>query len=763
MPAASPALPAPPSLPGVANAGLRAIDDPVEVARFTRWRDSAEGQREADSSLRVSGMVCTACAGVIETALARVDGVRSVRVSAAAERAQVIWDPARTRASALIAAIRAAGYDAVPDTTADIRAQRDVQAKQALWRWFVAVFCGMQVMMLATPSYVAAPGELAPDLRTLLNWGAWVLSLPVLLFSAAPFFRGAWGALRQGRIAMDVPVALGLLVTFVASTGATFAPEGVFGAEVYFDSLTMFVAFLLGARWLETRARHRALDALEASLDALPETAQRVAADGTLEQVGVRALVPGDRVRVTVGSGIPADGQIVLGATEVVEALLTGESRPVVKAVGDRVLAGSVNVGAPLEMEVRGVGTDTRHAAIVALMREAATQRPAIARSVDRWAAPFLWTVLTLALAAGLWWWVMDPTRAIWVVVSVLIVTCPCALSLAAPSALLSTAGRLARSGVLLHRLDALDAMARVTTVYIDKTGTLTRREPVLRTQVRLGPAGASANAMLAAAASLAAWSTHPLAQALRTHVAASLPSETRAAAVWLDVREIVGQGVTGEDAQGRRWRLGSATFLGATSALDAPLALWFGDASGAQVRFEFEEALREDAAQAVANLTTLGVGVRLLSGDQAARVQAIAQGLGLVESEGDATPERKLAVLREAQARGEIVAMVGDGVNDAPVLACADASFAMGEGALVARSSADAVVLSSRLTEVSAALALARRCRRIVWQNFAWAGTYNAVCVPLAVFGWLPPWAAGLGMATSSLVVIGNALRLAR
>ncbi|HSQ73076.1 MAG TPA: cation transporter, partial [Rubrivivax sp.] len=353
------------------NAPLAVVDDPIEQGRYTRWVTGAAGEKLGESSLQLSGMYCAACAGLIEHAIGRVDGVRSVQVSAAAQRATVCWDPERTRPSALIEAVRGAGYDAVPDAAAPARALRRREHRQALWRLFVASFCAMQVMMMATPSSVAGPGELAPDLWQLLAWGSWLLSLPVLAFSAAPFFSGAWRALRQRRISMEVPVALGLAITFIASTGATFDPGGIFGDEVYFDSLTMFVSFLLAARYLEMLARHRAAQALESALACLPETAWRVAADGSVEAVSVHRLRPDDLVRVPVGQAFPADGVLQGGATRADESLLSGESQAVEKTGGAALVAGSVNLGAPVLMRVQRVGADTRFEAIVSMMRSA--------------------------------------------------------------------------------------------------------------------------------------------------------------------------------------------------------------------------------------------------------------------------------------------------------------------------------------------------------------------------------------------------------
>ena len=331
---------------------MAVLDDEVEYARFTRWTSTEDGQRTAESSLRVGGMHCAACAATIEQALRRVDGVVDARVSAAAQCATVQWDATRTRPSALVGAIERAGYPAAPDTAAGARALRRTESRDALWRLFVAGFCAMQVMMLATPSYVSSARELAPDLKQLLDWGSWLLTLPVMLFAAAPFFSGAWRSLRSGRIGMDVPAALGMLVAFIASSGAAFDPGGLFGHEVYFDSLTMFVSFLLSGRYLEMRARHRAETALEESIARLPETALRENADGSVSPISVLRLQRGDVVRVPVGQAFCADGVLTQGGTRADESLLSGESAPVDKAFGDTVVAGSLNLGAPVAMRV---------------------------------------------------------------------------------------------------------------------------------------------------------------------------------------------------------------------------------------------------------------------------------------------------------------------------------------------------------------------------------------------------------------------------
>ncbi len=752
------------------------VDEPEEMARFTRWEADAQGGQRAVSALQLSGLHCAACAGIIEDALGRLQGVEQARVHAGSRRALVHWNPTLTRPSALLQAVRRAGYGAAPDVAVAARDLRRTEHRAALWRLFVAGFLAMQVMMLATPSYVAAEGDLAEDLRRLLNWGSWVLSVPVLWFAGMPFLQGAWTALRARRIGMDVPVALGIVAAFVASSAATFDPEGPWGREVYFDSLTMFLAFLWLGRYLELRTRHRAAQALESVLDALPQTAWRVLGDGTVEVVSVHRLQPGDRVRVPAGGTVPADGALLSPGADLSEALVTGESASVDRHRGETVLAGSANAGAPFEFLVERVGADTRHEAILALMREALTQRPAAALLADRWAGPFLWGVLMLAAGSAAAWSVWEPARALEIAVAVLIVTCPCALWLATPATLVAAAGGLAGRGVLLRRLDTLESMAAVRQVFFDKTGTLTEdRLRLSSTELLEGAAHAGvADAARAGelAAALARWSSHPASRAL----AAADPGGLQPVA-WEDVVEAPGCGLAGRDERGRHWRLGRHDWALMASSVNTPEAdhslpthgqepsgVWLVLAceGRAVAGFTLAEVPRGDAPAAVEGLRKLGVRVVLLSGDTAPRTQALARATGCDDWMAGASPEGKLQALRVGQGAGAPVAMVGDGLNDAPVLAAADVSLAMGHGALAAREAADAVIVSGRPSGVLDLTHAARRTRAIVRQNMIWAVVYNLACIPLAMVGWMPPWAAGLGMAGSSLLVLLNAQRAA-
>ncbi len=742
------------------------LDDPLEQDCFTRPVLGPAGQRWAESALQLSGLYCAACSGIIEAALLRVSGVQRAQVSAASERATVCWDPSRTRPSALISAVRSAGYDAVPDAAAPARLQRLQAQRQALWRLGVAVLCALQVMMLAAPTYFAAPGEISADALHLLNWASWLLTLPVLAFAATPFFAGAWQGLRARRLSMDLPVALGIGITFVASSGASVDPGGVFGSAVYFDSLTMFISFLLGARWLELRTRHHAAEELERSLGRLPETAWLVDEAVGVEQassdtaVSSQRLRVGDLVRVPLGQAFPADGLVHEGMTQANEALLSGESAPVDKPCGAAVLAGSVNLGAPVLVRVQRVGSDTRLRAIQALMHSALAQRPATARLADRWAAPFLWAVLLLAAAAAALWSVIDPPRALWVAVSVLIVTCPCALSLAAPATLVAAVRGMARRGVRVQRLDAIEALAGATHFFFDKTGTLTEDHLQWR-GTELTQAGrsrwADPSLALDMAASLAVWSAHPVARALG--------EQAHATRRWWGVHEEPGLGLRAVDEHGRPWRLGSARWagVGADPRGSSQPQVWLACEGQALASFTVDEVLREGALQTLQALQQDGVHITLLSGDSAHAVQAVAHRLNVSRVLAAATPQAKLDALAAVQSAGGRVVMVGDGINDAPVMARADVSLAMGQGAFMARGQADAVITSNRLQDLLAARRTAQRAMAIVRQNFVWAAAYNGLCIPLALAGWLPPWAAGLGMALSSLFVVLNAQRAAR
>ena len=736
-----------------------ALDDPAEWTGFSRPVVGRDGWWE--SYLSITGMYCAACSLTVEQALCELPGVNGVQVNGATATARLLWQAGVSRPSAWLDSLQRAGYEALPAGDVLAAAPR-LQAQRVLfWRWLVAGFCMMQVMMYATPAYVAAAGEISPEMQALLRWASWVLTLPVIVFSCMPFFSSAWRDLRHRRIGMDVPVALGILIAFGASSAATFDPVSRWGAEVWYDSVTMFVFFLLSGRLLEQRLRDRTAGSLEALMRRLPASVERQGADGRFERVAVRRLLAGDLIRVLPGDVIPADGQVTDGESRVDEALLTGESTPLLRAAGSAVIAGSHNLSGILLLRVGSAGPDTQYAAMVALMEQASVQKPGMAQIADRIASPFLLGVLLASAVAVVWWWPVDPAHAISVAVAILIVTCPCALSLATPAATLAAAGALARRGVMVRRLQAFEACAAVDTVVFDKTGTLTDdRMKVVRV---FAPAGVDSTVMGMLAAALARQSLHPLSRAIADSYAAGEVLVT-------EVEEVAGCGVRGrvclaDGGAPRILFLGSAAFCGFPDAArqSGGPQVHLADAQQWLASFELDEGLRPDAAGAARALLAQGCQVELLSGDQQGAVTRLGARAGIEHCFGGHSPQDKLTHVRRLQQAGLHVLMVGDGMNDGPVLACADVSIAIGKAVPLAQAKSDFVVLGGQLSAVPALLALARRTRRVVRQNLAWAALYNAVCIPLAVTGLMPPWLAGLGMAGSSLLVVLNSARLSR
>jgi P-type Cu2+ transporter len=741
---------------------LKMLDDEQEWSAFSRADATRPGCWE--SNVMIEGMHCAACALTVEDALSSIPGVVSAEVSAGSQRAKVVWQTQSVVPSRWMQAVRDSGYRAVPANDAFARERRRGESRKALWRLMVAGLCMMQVMMYALPAYVATPGDLTPEMEHLLRWASWVLTLPVILFSCSPFFANAWRDVVHRRVSMDLPVALGMLITFVMSSAGTFNPNGIFGREVYFDSLTMFVFFLLAGRWFELRLRDRTAGALEALMNRLPDSIARQKADGEFERVPIRRLKKGDVIQVRPGEAFPADGVVVRGQTSVDESLLTGESRPLARAEGDEVISGSHNLAAVVLARIERVGDETRFAQIVSLMESASTTKPQLAKLADTIAKPFLIGVLIAAALSCAFWWSTDPERALMVAVSVLVVTCPCALSLATPAAMLSAAGALAQRGVLVRRLDAFEALAAVDTVMFDKTGTLTRDAMVLgSTQVA---EGVDPIQMLAMAAALAQHSLHPASRAL---LAAA--RQRGLEGLWLatDVAETSGRGLTArltlasDATQVTELHLGSAEHCGVQPSQSDALQVFLSDNQRWLATFELKEDIRPDAVATITALKARGLRVCLLSGDASDAASRVAGAVGMDDFKGQCSPQDKLDFLRHAQVNGHKVAVVGDGLNDGPILAGAHASFAFGQAVPLAQAQADFLVSGSRLADVEVAIGLSKRTLMVVKQNLWWAAAYNTICVPLAVAGMLPAWLAGIGMASSSLLVVANALRLSR
>ncbi|TIC87247.1 heavy metal translocating P-type ATPase [Crenobacter intestini] len=735
---------------------IRLYDNETLQQSFVRSEDG--DVREA--SLILEGITCAACVWLNEHHLQRLDGVLAVDINYTSHRARVRWDNRKIRLSQILEAIAAIGYRAHPYDAARQEALQQKERKRAINRLWVAGLSMMQVMMYAVPVYMAPDGEIEPNFLWMLHWASLILTLPVMVYSAVPFYQACWRDLKARRVGMDTPVTLGILVTFFASL---YALVNHIDHGIYFDSVSMFVFLLLGGRYLEGVARRRAGSAAESLVKLIPAFAHKVARwpeSRASEEAPAALLASGDVILVRPGETVPADAEVLEGSGSASEALLTGESAPVPKQTGDTLIAGSVNIDSPLYARVTGTGEHTRLAAIVRLLDLALAEKPRMARVADRIAGYFVLALLIAAAATFAWWFPQDPEHALWVTVAVLVISCPCALSLATPAALTAATGELALDGLLVTRGHTLETLAGATDVVFDKTGTLTHgRMRLVATDCtgELAPGQA-----LALAAALEAGSEHPIARALTD--AAGAPS--------LAAHHLANQpgaGVTGE-IDGQHYRLGKAAFAAAGRALPvlppAPAGateIWLASDNAVLARFAIGDSMREDAAAAVTALQAQGLAVHLLSGDGEAAVERLAAELGIRRLKAGASPEDKLAYVSDLQQAGRRVLMVGDGINDAPVLSRADVSVAMGGGTDVAAESGDMLLIGNRLASLPAALAMARRTRRVIRQNLAWAALYNLVALPLAMAGFVTPWIASLGMAASSLIVVGNAVRLTR
>ncbi|MEW5791558.1 MAG: heavy metal translocating P-type ATPase [Pseudomonadota bacterium] len=740
---------------------LSLYDEPAVQKSFVR----STGEHVKEAALILEGITCAACVWLNERHLRTVPGVLDVTINYSTQRATVRWDDSRIKLSEIITAVTAIGYRAHPFDPGKREQVMERERRGMLRRLFVAGLGMAQVMMLAVALYAGDYYGISPDMAEFFRYVSLLFTLPVALYSGWPFLVGAWRDLWRLQPGMDVPVSLGIIAAFAASVWATLSGQG----PVYYDTVTMFIFLLLGARFLEMSARRKAAHALDVLSRVIPALARRER-EGAADWVPVAEIVPGDMLLVQPGETIPLDAEVVEGCSDVNESLLTGESRPVPKRPGAQVIGGTVNEDGPLRIRVLRVGEDLVINGIARLLERAQAERPPIAYLADRASRWFVSIVLLLALGAGLWWYQIDPVRAYWIVVAVLVVTCPCALGLATPVAVTAATGRLAREGVVSTRGHALESMARVTHVVFDKTGTLSEGRHRVR-YVLPAPNGDEA-ALWTAAAALAQLSEHPLSLALLAHAKERGIAVEPARAG----RNVPGSGMEAT-RNGEVQRLGKLDFVGEIAGelpadWRALVAAWQAEGlslvavgrHGAWLGlFALGDSLRPDARQTVADLQAAGYEVWLLSGDHAGAVALAAADTGIAHWRAGLRPEDKLTQLRALQAAGAVVCMVGDGVNDGPVLAGAQVSMAMGAGTAVAHAGADMILLSNQLQQIPATLQLARDTLRIIRQNLGWAVGYNVISLPLAMTGVLTPWMAAVGMSASSLIVVANAMRLVR
>lgn len=707
--------------------------------------------------LIIEGLRCAACGWLIDRIVSRTPGVRKIELNAATGRAHVEFDSAQINLGQLLRTIARLGYRPYPASDEAIARVRETERRSALKRLAVSAFGMMQVMMFAVATYAAdLSGEaIDPEMLSYFRLVSLLVATPVMAYAGRPFFINAWASLRARTIGMDVPVSAALLLAFTASTWNTFRGSG----EVYFDSVTMFVFFLTLGRFVEMSVRHRTTGVTDALTRHLPTMAHRVR-DGIIEDVPTAALAREDLVVVRTGEIVPADGVIVEGESSLDEALLTGESTPVRRASGDTVSAGTLNIHAPLTVRVLAIGDETLLSGIVSLLRRAQSQKPAVAQAADRAAAKFLRYVLLAAGGVCAIWLGVDPSRAFEATLAVLVVACPCAFSLAMPAALAAATGELARHGVLVTNADAIESLSKVERVVFDKTGTLTRGEVRLQSISQL--ADAPASTYLTIAAALEGASEHPIARAF-AEATRDIKLSTAT-----DVRVVPGLGLEGI-VDGRRYRLGRADFVaqlrGESAAdherSDVYATVTLGDESSALAQFAFSDVLRDDAPRAIDALRALRIESEILSGDARAVVERVSSACGVHTFSARRSPAQKLERVQRLQDEGTHVAMVGDGINDAPVLGAANVSIAMGRGAALALAAADIVLVGEKLTALPRAIETARRTMRIARQNLIWSATYNFCALPLAAIGLVPPWVAAIGMSLSSVAVVLNACRV--
>jgi Cu2+-exporting ATPase len=717
-------------------------------ALHARWSPDA-GEHEHVVFL-VEGMHCAGCARSIDKAVRALPDVVAVRVNNATARVSVEWHGhGATDLPQILGAVQRAGVTPLPLAGVTATAEFQRERRAALKRLGLASLGMMQAMMYLSALYGVSDIDAA--MAQLMRIAGMVIVTPVLFYSGAPFLAGAWRDLSRRRLGMDVPVALALLLAWLPSVVNTLLASG----EVYFDSVGMFIFFLSAGRFVEMNVRHRSLSAAEALARSLPAQVTRLLADGRREKVAATQLRAGDRFLVPKGAVVAVDAGLDPAAAEsqasLDESLITGESAAVTRGRGERIRGGTVNLGAPLTLTALASVADSTLASMVKLLERAQATRPRIAHAADRAASWFVAVILLLAVVTALAWWRVDPLRAFGAVLAVLVVTCPCALSLATPAVLAAATTRLARLGLLVTRADAIERLARVDTVIFDKTGTLTGSATGVL-DVKL-PGSISRERALAIAAALERGSTHPLAGAFRGYESADVQVS--------DPRELEGQGVEGM-LDGARWRLGRRSFVEDRAGDAGGASLYLGNERELAAEFEVGVPLRGDARETIDALRGMGLDVIIASGDSGSAVASAARALDIRGAHARLAPEDKICLVEELRARGRRVFVIGDGINDGPVLATADVSCAMGQGSAIAQSASDLLLVHEGLALLPRAVSTARATLRVMRQNLAWALVYNVAAVPLAALGLVPPWLAALGMSLSSLGVVLNARRLA-
>lgn len=724
------------------------LDDEALQNEFTFSQD---GQKEA--ILTIDGISCAACAWLIEMQLSKVAGIDSINVNATTQRATVKWQDQEIQLSKILNNIERIGYHALPFKANDLEENNKRQSKVFIKRLGISGILMMQVMMIATGLYFGAFSGMEEGFIVYLRWTSFILTIPVVTYGAFPFYTGAINALRTKRLSMDVPVSIAISLAFCASAWATITRQG----EVYFESVSMFTFLLLIGKFLEFRARSRAAEVSANLLKLMPMTATKLVANDEAGQykeqyIAARNLVPQDLVLIKPGETIPADGVIVEGNSQINEAMLSGESLPISKGKGELVLAGTVNGDGNLTVEVKKASGHSFLSQLIRLSESSQSHKPKLAKLSDKIAQYFVAVILVTAIGTALYWHQHLPEEAFWITLSVLVATCPCALSLATPTALTCGTTRLNRDGVMIksgHVMETLPALERIA---FDKTGTLTLGEFAIE-DVAIVNSNLAKERILAIAAALESHSEHPLAKPFAVYRDFSININ--------QIKIVAGAGISGQ-VDGVDYNIGKPTWLLQGDELQQyctyPCVLTSNNQLVAA--FDLSDSIRADAADLISFLKRNDIDVEMLSGDSQSGCAKVTNSLDIQDIGFGLTAEEKMTTIKQRQ-QTQTVAMVGDGVNDTPVFGAAHVSIAMGSGTDIAKSGADVILLNNQLSSLKTLKRVADKTKKIIWQNYLWAFGYNAIVLPLAVAGFITPYMAVIGMSGSSILVITNSLRL--
>lgn len=732
---------------------LAPYDDPSLISRYTR-PIGEDGNLE--TTLRLEKIRCAACVWLCEQHLQRIPGINDVQINYVSQKVKVAFSPEKTSLARLLFEIERIGYEAWPFEPSLSLDRSKKERRQLLTRLGVALLGMMQVMMYAWPSYVG-DSDITLEYDLLLGWTSWALTVPVIIYSAGPIFKAAWRSVASFRqthiLGMDVPIALALALAFSAGTVNLVTGSG----QGYFDSITMFVAFILAARYIELLARQDAQGGAEALAKQLPATCERMLHYPVSRQVEIVPVIncnPGEVLRIPPGDIVPADGILIECESSLDESLLTGESKPIDKKIGDRVYAGTHNILNPMLMRIDAVGQSTRIAGIASLLDQALQAKPLMLSLAEKWAGYFVGFLLVVAFLSSAIWWYVDPSRAWTVLVSVLVASCPCALSLAVPTAMAAAQGAVTKLGLLIIRGHVLEGLVKATDLVLDKTGTLTIGQPELKEVYIARPEFSRAD-VLSIAASMELGQKHPLALSL-----------LRAAEAENCLLKNLAEPVTNQLGKGLSsgvYRLGSSVWVDTQQIAQEGQygQVHLADDKGLIASFLFLDTPRAGLEKLLTAAKSRKISVHLVSGDDPKTVAWWAHQVGIKSYKGACSPEDKYHYIENLQKEGHFVWAIGDGINDAPLLARADVSIAVGAGAPLATAGADAILTASSLAPLAQSLLLADKTQRIIKENLIWALVYNLLAIPAAMMGWVNPWVAGIGMSLSSLVVTLNAWRL--